>query len=197
MSFYKKILLLFFFATVGSSCSKPINTTAELIAIDSLLDTQIERLSKQKPGLTKEVGVDKTVESSVLEMKNSASWARELDVFRKINLVNSPVYVGKYKVEDHQPDINSNLAILSLSTDQQLPIRSLKLFFQGSHDKVRKLEATYFESNSIFSSTRNLTMEFQYFQGELMLSRYRIEGGQKMIFGDSVVYVVEGIIDYD
>lgn len=174
-----------------------MKATEELVAIESLLDAQIERLSNQKPRLIKEAGIGTSVESSVLEQKDSTSWARELDVFRKIHLVNSPVYAGKYKVEDNLPDPNSNLAILSISTDEQFPIRSLKLFFQGRHDRVRKLEATYRESNSIFSSTRNLTMEFQDFQGELMLSRYRIEGGQKMIFGDSVVYVVQGIVDYD
>ncbi len=166
------------------------------MAIDSLLDKQIEMLSNQKTSLRKEATLDGEVKNSVLEISDSAAWARELDVFRQLEQVNSPVYADKYKIEDGLPDPNSNLRILSFSTSEKIPITFLKIYYQDTHDKIRKIEGSFYESNSIYAGARNLSLEFREIQGQCALMQYNITGGQKMMLADSVTYTIKGTIDY-
>ena len=132
------------------SCQEPLKSKNELMAIDSLLDAQVIMLTKQKTSLSKSATMDGKVSNSVLEIYDSAKWAQELDVFRQLAMVNRPVYVDKYDVVDNIEDANSNLRILSISTTENLPISFLKVYYQDNKSKVRKIEGSYFESNSIF-----------------------------------------------
>lgn len=165
--------------------------------MDSLLDAQVQMLTNQKASVLKTASIDGKTSTSSIVVEDSASWAQELDVFRQLASVNQPAYTDKYEVVDNLPDANSNLRILSISTTERLPIRNLKVFYQDQRAKVRRVEASYFEANSIYSGSRNLILEFQEFQGQLSLTRYAIKGGQKMVLGDSITYQVEVVIEYE
>lgn len=196
MSFFKT---LFYFAlvTIGLfSCQGPPKTRNELLAIDSLLDAQIKMLTIQKTQLTKEAIINGQTEKSVEVFNDSTKWAYELDVFRQLNLVNRPIYLSKYEVTEEIKDTNSNLSIRSIDTKETLPIRWLKVFYQDIPSKIKKIEGYYTESNSVFSGSRKLSLEFQDIQGRLSLVKYQIDGGQEMMLGDSVAYVIKGEINY-
>ncbi len=187
-------LIIFSFGLV--SCHSPLEKRRALVAIDSVLDAQVYLLTRQETTLYKEALIDGNVEKKTLHIRDSASWAQELDVFRQLRLVNSPVYYDQYKIEDDLPDVNSNLRILSITTDEPIPIKSLSVYYQDTPAKIRKVEGSYRESNSIFSGSRKMTLEFHDFQGTPSLIRFRIEGGQKMVMGDSVKYTILGEITY-
>lgn len=195
--YFFRFVVIGLLATNFLSCRAPLKNTAELVAIDSLLDAQVLMLAKQKTSLRKSATIGDKVSTSMVEMKDSVTWAQELDVFHQLAMVNHPLYIDKYEVVDNVPDTNSNLRILSLSTREKLPITELRVFYQDRKSKIRRVEGSYNESNSIFSGSRNLMLEFQEIQGRLSLMKYTITGGQKMMLGDSVTYQIEGVIDYE
>jgi hypothetical protein len=98
-----------------------------------------------------------------------------------------------YKVEEYA-DSKSNLTVKSFATTEDLPVRFLKIYYQKSLSQLRKIEAQYNEANSLYSSRRFLTMEFENVYNKTILTSYSISGGQKMFLDDSVQYNIDANI---
>jgi hypothetical protein len=79
---------------------------------------------------------------------------------------------------------------------EPLPVRSVRIFYDNDITKPRKIEAVYAEENSLFESSKNLLLEFQQIDNKNVLTSYSIDGGQEMIFGDSVSFSVNGKIKF-
>lgn len=194
--YFTKTLCISFLSFAVLSCAQPEKSLNELIAIDSLMNKQVLLLTNEKATLTKVVQLDSLSEKSMEQIGDSITWAQELDVFRQLALINRPIYSGKYKITDGENDKNSNLQVLSIVTDEELPIRELKIYYLDVRSKIKKIEGLYFESNLLFSGARKLTLSFQDLKGRTALSKYEIIGGQKMILSDSVTYRIEAEITY-
>ena len=78
-----------------------------------------------------------------------------------------------------------------LPEDQKdLPIEYLKIYYQDSPNKIRRIEARYRESSMMYKTSQILVMEFMSVKDTMILTSYAIEGGQKMFMGDSVQYKI-------
>lgn len=177
---------LFFF-----SCSGIDQETSGLFSINNLLDEQSGYLTKNASRLTKISSLGEHSDTIVVIPKNAEEWKKELEIFAVIDVINKPANKGFYKVEI-LADNKSNLSVKSIATKEALPIQFLRLFYQSTEDKVRRIEAKYNESNVLYKSTRLLTMEFQQVEGDLVLTSYEILGDQKMFLADSVKYIIRG-----
>jgi hypothetical protein len=177
------------------SCTSNPPKTGELYGIDSLLAQQIGFLSKRAESISKASilnGEDHTVLQSI---KDSVAWKKELEIFEALDLVNKPVNRALYQVSI-DADTKSNLKIRSISTTEDLPVRYLKLYYHGSPDRLKKLEARYEESNLLYRSARDLTITFEEIGGKAVMTSYSISGGQKMFLDDSVQYDINGQIKF-
>jgi hypothetical protein len=179
------------------SCNEDQDHTIAFYNIDSLVTVQIRYLYTAHAKLNKEavVGVEHDRKSYV--PKDSAAWERELDIFRQIHAINKPINRDNYIVDDGLTDISSNLTVKAFSCTKNLPVRYLRIFYQHAVGAPRKIEALYETRNILYNGSRLLTMEFQQVNNKSILTSYAIDGGQKMILGDTVTFSISGKISID
>ena len=183
--------VLFFYVVLILSCSSRQEHGLKLYAVDSFLSAQARYLSNNKAILHKSSRLGDVQDEVFITPKDSAAWKKELEIFAALDIVNKPLNRDLYRLERHA-DGKSNLMVKSITSSADLPVQYLRVYYQQTPDKLRKIEAEYNESNSLYNSVRVLTMEFQQVGSKPVLTSYSIEGGQKMFMGDSVVYGISG-----
>ena len=169
------------------SCSAEEQNTAGLFNVDSLFKTQIDYLVGHEAVISKKAVLNGVEKITTINPKDSLAWNAELAIFFELDVVNKPIHKAIYKVEEYA-DNKSNLSVKSFSTTEDLPVRFLKIYYHNSLSQLRKIEAQYNEANSLYSSRRFLTMEFENVYNKTILTSYSIAGGQKMFLDDSVQY---------
>ena len=172
------------------SCADGKKTKA-LYPVDSLLQAQANYLSARKAHLKKIVVLGGKEEEISLAPKDIIAWRNELEIFTALDVINKPINRSYYTIKDLS-DSRSNLKVKAFATTEDLPVRFIKIYYYQSPNKLRRLEAQFKESNSLYTSLRNLTMDFQQFGDTIVLTSYNIVGGQKMLLDDSVQYRITG-----
>jgi len=175
------------------SCSTEEQRTAGLYNVDSLFKTQIDYLVGHEAVISKKAVLNGVEKITTINPKDSLAWNEELAIFFELDVVNKPIHKGIYNIEEYA-DNKSNLSVKSFSTTEDLPVRFLKVYYQNSLSQLRKIEAQYNEANSLYSSKRFLTMEFENVYNKTILTSYSITGGQKMFLDDSVQYNIDANI---
>lgn len=198
-SFHKSALLsLLMFAISGCNVPPPEGAVA-FYNLDSLIDQQVEHLSRLQPVLEKEAEVNGEQEEARLVKPDSSAWAKELDIFRQLDLNAKTLNAARYETKSGIRDVASNLSIIEYTATEELPLSQVRIYYLGTPDNVRKIEGKFRskESNRLYSSERHLTMELMDINSKAMLTQYRVVGGQKMILGDTVRYNVAGALRYE
>lgn len=193
---FTTIIVLFSLVMGLCSCNSE-RQPAAFYPIDSLLTEQIQHLTAMKAGLFKEAFLNGKTDTLTYIPRDTLAWMNELDIFRKLQAINKPVNKGSYLVDDGLFDPESNLTVKAFKSRKKLPVVYLKVFYQSSIEKPRKIEALYDEANPLYESGRHLSMHFQQIDNKTVLTSYDIKGGQKMVFSDSVVFYIKGKILVD
>jgi hypothetical protein len=171
------------------SCSNERQNVAGLYNVDSLIKTQINYLIGHEASISKKAILNGAEKNTTISPKDTADWAKELAIFLELDVVNKPINKNAYKIENYA-DNKSNLRVKSFMTTEDLPVKFLRVYYYRSMRSIRKIEAKYQETNSLYSSTRFLTMEFENIYNKTVLTSYAIAGGQKMFLDDSVQYTI-------
>jgi hypothetical protein len=178
------------------SCNKK-KETVSLYNMDSLVTAQVQYLSRAKARLYKQAILGKGQDDSTYCPADTTAWNIELDIFRQLHAVNKPINREAYSLQDGLADSTSNLTVRSFSTTSNIPVQYLNIFYNESLHKLRKIEASFNDANSLYQSARFLSMEFQHINNKAILTSYSINGGQKMVLGDSVTFSIRGKILVD
>lgn len=173
---------------LAGCAGKQATTHTQFYNIDSLIAAQGSLLKNKE--LSKLVTINGRSEETKFT-PDSLQWTSELEVFRQIDQVNKSSFREEYVVADIR-DTNSNLMIREIKSNGEAPVSMFRLYFLRTPGDVRKIEATLVEENALYTDTRKMTMEFDRHH---MLSRYRVEGSQKMVMDDSVRFVIAGSVD--
>lgn len=192
-SYFRKVGLPCFFVTLFFSCSDKEEHRAKLYSIDSLVQAQAKYLSENNTTLTKVTMLGEVHDTVSVKPKDTTAWKKELEIFEALEIINKPVNKDLYRIERFADD-KSNLSVKAFTTKDYLPVKYLKIYYHQSPDKIRKLQAQFNESNSLYRSTRSLTMEFQQVDNTPVLTSFSIIGSQKMFLGDSVRYKISGFL---
>lgn len=191
-----RIPLLFFLCALAlGSCQEKNTSSNKYFDVDGLIDHQVEYLLKMKASITKSASVDSAKDRSTFT-PDSAGWTEELAVFRHLELINKPIYAQAYKVEDGVNDDNSNLTVMTLNAKSNIPIKQFKVYYQNDPERLRRIEATIEEQNTLYYTSRKFVIELDDHQGELALSQLSVKGVQKMILRDSVNFSISSTINY-
>jgi len=185
----QRLIVLILFGSLVS-CSDNKKTIA-LYPVDSLLQAQARYLSEKKALLKKVVVLGGKEEEISVAPKDIVAWRNELEIFTALDVINKPINRSYYSIEDLS-DSRSNLKVKSIATKEDLPVKYIKIYYYQKPNKLRRLEAQFNESNSLYTSSRDLTMDFQQFGDTTVLTSYKITGGQKMLLDDSVQYRIIG-----
>ena len=185
------ILLCFVFLL--SACNKkPV--VGSMYNIDSLVTAQINFLSDNKARLEKTAFISGQKDDSVYVPSGRLAWKNELEIFSQLQAINKPINRDYYIIDDNLFDPSSNLTVKAFSAIEKLPVRYLRVFYQESIQKPRKIEALYHDENELYKSGRKLIMEFRQINNKSVLTSYMIEGGEKMLLGDTVSFFINGNI---
>lgn len=184
---------LFFIVLLAMGCQQQEVKRKRYFDLDSLVSAQVVYLSKSKASLKKEATISGRSSSSVNTL-DSTAWSHELDVFRQLDLINRPIYSDVYNTKDGVKDSKSNLLIRSYEAPANSAVPYLRLFYQTTPARLKKLEALYQETNSLYNSQRKLEMYFDDTTGKPCLIGFLVEGHQKMILSDSVHYTIQAEI---
>jgi hypothetical protein len=181
---------------IFNSCNQK-SEVSKIYDIDSLIDAQVSYLSGHKAVLQKSAFIAGAEDDSTFSPADTTSWKHELEVFRKLNEINKPVNQKSYLIDDGLYDPSSNLTVKAFSATEDLPVRYIRVFYQESIHKPRKIEALYNDQNALYKSEKILSLEFNQIDNKSILTSYSIEGGQKMVLADSVSYLIRGKITID
>jgi hypothetical protein len=192
--YLKPVFVLFF--VVLASCEQA-RQPATFYPVDSLISDQVNYLSETRAGLFKEALLSGKIDTVTYIPRDTLAWLNELGIFRKLDMINKPVNKGNYLVNDGLFDPGSNLTVKAITSLKKLPVVYLKIYYQGSIKKPRKIEALYDEANPLYRSARLLSMHFAQIDNKTVLTSYSIKGGQKMIFADSVAFYISGKVLVD
>jgi hypothetical protein len=183
----------FFAAIITMGCQKQVVKEKPYVDFDSLINVQLAFLKTSNASLKKQAAIgDQTSSSSTVP--DSTAWSHELDVFRQLDLINRPIYQNAYTIKDGVKDSKSNLLIKSFEDPADSAVPYLRLYYRDTPLRLKKLEALYQETNSLYGSQRKLEMYFDDTKGSSYLKGYLIEGDQKMILSDSVHYSIRSEI---
>jgi hypothetical protein len=188
------LVMIFCLASVLTECERQ-QSSENLYPIDSLLNEQIKAFQKAGVRLSKEASLKNKVDIKSYQPKNSLAWTEELDVFFQLSAINKPGNETNYIIDNELFDPGSNLTVKALTATQNLPVRSLRVFYDNNPLEPRKIEAIFQEGNVLYSTSRNLLLEFQQVNNKNLLTSYSIDGVQKMVLSDSVHFVVRARID--
>jgi len=171
-------------------CEERSTDTVLFYPIDSLISAQIDLLDDARASVRK-VAIMGDDHNTMLFTPDSITWAKEMDIFRGLGAINKPINREGYQKTSEQ-DSKSNLNVVSFtSVDDEAPVEYLKVFYDGTPDRLRLIEGSVRESNSMYAGRRFLSLEFQEIKGKVFLSGYSVRGGQKMFLGDSVNYSIK------
>jgi hypothetical protein len=185
-------------------CDTP-KEEAGFYPIDSLVSAQIQNLTTVHATLHKEVFVAEKIDTLSYIPADSGQWVKEMNIFRQLEVINKPINRGSYQIEDGLTDTTSNLTVkaFTIKNDlpsediKDLPVKYIRVYYQDSMNKPRKIEALYDEENTLYKSSRFLSLEFRQVNNKTILTSYFIKGGQKMILADSVAFYIRGNIVVD
>jgi hypothetical protein len=181
---------LILFAGVACSRISP-RKAGSFNSIDSVISVQVKYLSEGRFRLQKfaAIGLDTT---SVALSPDSTGWERELAVFRQLEVAERPSNRDKYTMVDRE-DMNSNLRV-RLFEAKDTPVPFIRFYYLGDLSDVRRIESEYYESNPLYTSKRDLVMEFEELDGVATLRRYQVDGFQKIQMSDSVHFSIDAEI---
>ena len=178
------------FSLLFMSCSNQNHESSGLYNIDSVIRTQVHYLANHGAEIRKKAVLNGVEKTTSVTPKDSLAWCEELSIFLELDIINKPISRGEYEIEDIA-DRESNLKVKSFTAMEDLPVKFLRIYYYKSTGQIRKIEAQYNESNSLYASSRFLTMEFENISGRMLLVSYYVDGGQKMFLDDSVQYTID------
>lgn len=179
-----------------ASCQRDPVQTAAYYPVDSLISAQVIYLTSVKATLIKQASIGLKSDTSSYVPADSIAWSNELGILAQLGLINKPIYRGLYSVRDGLADPRSNLKVRFYEGEagKDLPVPFLKIYYQDSPARIRRIEGVCNDVNSLYASSRNLSIELQEINNKTVLTSYTVDGGQKMTLADSTRYHIDARI---
>lgn len=163
--------------------------------LKGIIEEQVALLDRLNPEVVITARIDDSTETQTIQ-KDSSAWAEALKLYSDADL-NKPVLRDQYLVKDSVLEgQNLQAKIYHAKNKEEVEVPYMKVIYQDTTANVRSVEAIFREENPLYTTYRNMTLQFENTKGNLRLVQYATEGRQKMIFKDSVVYATTGKLQY-
>jgi hypothetical protein len=154
------------------STPKGQNTNTAYFDIKGYFDSEIASLSKLNPSITKTVGINGSLETKNLKIRD---WKSELSAFTDAD-INRASWKGLFKVSKSDTLLNYT------SNDDKVPIKDVKIYTLNG--KVERIVVIKKNENYLYKSIDTLN----YYSGSI----YRIQKQQNIRFLSDKNYLIEG-----
>lgn len=162
--------------------------------INGLIDEQVKILDSISPSILKKAILNGKEEVTNLTPIDSATWAKELIIFKSAD-INRSILSDSYEIAESL-DSNSKKILYTSKYPEKTNVEKLSILLGIADQNPIQIHATVDNRNELFDSAKKLQMHFITKNGILLLSSYNIEGSQKMISKDSTTYLIEAEIIY-
>jgi hypothetical protein len=165
--------------------------------VDSLLNAQIDYLTRQKGQLHKTITTDEQTEEVLVKM-DSLQWATAVAIFRVLD-INNPALKDTYAVTGSLKDSISNLTILHYQLkedDTRRHLKELNFYYLDSIENLKKITAKTSFQSYIFNAQNQFVLTFDQMQSLNVLKSYHISTTHKTLFKNPVHTAVDFEIRY-
>lgn len=182
-------LLVLFAAGCGNDASAPAGPARRPLYFDvkGLVEEQMQALSQRRAAVRKRVTLRERAPEAV--RVPVVKWADELQVFLQAD-INKTALRGAYTIDSAQLPGGATRRTYTRRTPlATASVEQLSVVQQGA--MPQQLSATIIQSNPLFSTRKQLQMEFRGGQ----LARYGVKGTQKLIFFDALEYSTDAAVE--
>lgn len=146
-------------------------------SLNKVIDRQVALLERRHAAVAKE-----TLLSQVADRyrADSVDWAEELEPFRQADVSG---LMNSYFADT----VSATTVSLRLKKGEKLPVQFLEIIRDSLHNTF-KIKATIQADNYLFDSERTLMLESR----NGLLTRYELEGFQKIFYRDPEPYAIRG-----
>jgi hypothetical protein len=151
--------------------------------VKGYVQEQIDLLTAQKPTVNK-----KMVVSGEQEQRSTAEvdWQKELELFVQAD-INKSAYQNSYAI--NRPD--SVTYEYQIQTEEDLPVRRLKIVLDEPDGKPVLIEARLLSENKLYESEKNLVLRSGPQGDSWRVQSYRIQGFQELIISSRKPFDVQ------
>lgn len=171
-----------------------METANTFFDIAGLIDHQVQLLDSIGPSLLKKAIIDGVEENTKFTPSDGAIWAKELMIFKSAD-INKPKLVDNYEIIETQIS-DLKIIIYKSKYPESTQVDSLALSYGDNNKMPLKTHARLASNNTLFESEKTLELAFKVVDGQIILSKYTIEGWHQMISKDSTIYFIEGVLDF-
>ena len=182
------LCVLFLLASCGNS---PDSTHSYF---DSLINSQQSQLARSGSVVSKRVLLHGE-ESKTSYKPDSMEWKSELEIFKQLSNMERFAYRKSYKMEDGLSDTKSNLTMRRYSTIEDIPVTEVRFYYHQHFENIKRIEAVYHQENLLYTTTRNLVLEFDEVNNKPTLIRFGVRGSQKMFLNDPIEFSIESSVE--
>ncbi len=183
------ILILVVFGGCREVVQDKIQNTNQYFDLKGLLEEQIILLDSLRPSVKKTTYIDAVEETQSFQL-DSTGWAREMEIFFEVD-INDPILKDAYQIKEKSHEDSLRSVLYEAKALDNTEIKFLEVIYLSETDIPRYIRAVFAEKNALYDSRRSLKLEFQKYKDLNILSGYSIEGAQKMLLKDTILYKVQ------
>ncbi|MBO0951506.1 hypothetical protein [Fibrella forsythiae] len=185
---YAFLLLATLSITACSTDTAQRNEKPVYFDVAGYVKSQIDALSKQKPGVIKRLQMGEKLEKQTTRTIN---WSRELELFTQAD-INKPALRNSYTIV--RPDSLTYQYTLK-PTEKNLTVRSLTVKLDSATHKPRRIDAVLTTENPLYTAERTIFLESGPQPGNKWgVTHYRLNGFQHLSISDKHTFDVEGTV---
>ena len=183
MRYTEQVLGLLFFIT-SCSATEEREKLSVYFGMEDLFTQQISILNDLQPRMFKKVVLDDKTEQMEIQ-PDSSQWAAEFEIFLESD-INKPSLVGAF-----DENVSENKIVYSRKDQSSDGVKEIEVLYYSGTKIPLEIKINSSTKNSLYTSSRQLTVTFQNKRNAPLLSSYSITGNQTILSGKATTYQVK------
>ena len=183
-----RLLILSLLIAFACQQSKVSQAEVDFIDFPAFTNSILENMHLRSADVSKTFVLNSNSETKTIKATDSVFWSKELELLRKVDL-EAPRYRGALELSERNNDSSSNLFYDRITTtDTNLELQSIELYYLEERSQVRKLELSFESDNFIANSNNHLTIWLNEYDDQLIIDSLITIGQAKVLFQEERMY---------
>ncbi|MDN5202014.1 hypothetical protein QQ008_11590 [Fulvivirgaceae bacterium BMA10] len=192
-TFFFSMLLMMVSGCLTQTSENQRDVVKKYFDLEGLVEDQISILDSLNPDIVKKAEIDDASEQKEL---GNIDWEKELKLFRNADL-NKPKLLDLYEVKTSDVENQKKYTEYKNISEDPDGVVSLKIFGKRNTELPSRIEIDFIEKNTLYFSRRHMILYLEGDQdGQARITRYTIQGIEKILLGDSIRFALDASIAY-